>query len=163
MNLEQAVTIAPYMQDFYDEDVTVVISSLQSVIVVINYKNQNLIVSQDEPTNEKTITSQCLKERKRVVMRVPLEKSQFGISYIAIANPLWNNGKLEGAMTVVISGKRYDALKLHDSIEGARAGDKRWGLEVVADEFGKLYESEKNSDLVVSDDVIEVNVSELFN
>ena len=111
MNLEQAVAIAPFMQDFYDEDITVVISGPQNIIVAINHKNLNLGVHKDELTNEKTVTFRCLQEKKRLVMRVPIEKSQFGISYIAIANPLWNNGEMEGAMTVVISDKRYDALK----------------------------------------------------
>lgn len=163
MNLEQAVAIAPFMQDFYDEDVTVVISSMQRVIVVINYKNQNLIVSQDEPTDEKTLTSQCLREKIRLVLQVPIEKSQFGIAYIVIANPLWNNGELEGAMTMVISDKRYNAMKLNDSGGAAKVRDMSRGVAVVADELGKLYKSQKKSDLVISDDVIEVNVSDLFN
>lgn len=163
MNLEQAVAIAPYMQDFYHEDIMVFISTPQSVIVVINYNNLNLVISQDEPTNEKTITFQCLRDKKKLVMRVPIEKSQFGISYIVIANPLWNNGELEGAMTVVISEKRYDALKSNDSNEAARAGDKGRGFAVVAIELGKLYESVKQSTKAISDDIIEVNVSEQFN
>lgn len=163
MNLEQAVAIAPYIQDFYDEDITVVISSPQRVIVVINYKNLNLIVSQDEPANEKTVTFRCLMEKKRIVMRVPIEKSQFGISYIVIANPLWNNGELEGAMTVFISDKRYDDLKLNVSIDAGKVGDKGRSFALVAGEVAKLNESEKQSDLAIYEDIIEVNVSELFN
>lgn len=163
MNLEQAVAMAPHMQDFYDEDITVVISTPKSVIVVINYKNLDLIVNQDDPTNEKTVTFRCLREKKRLVMRVPREKSQFGISYRVIANPLWNHDELEGVMTLVISEKRYDSLKSNDSLEAVKTGDQGRGFAVVADGLGKLYESAKHSALVISEGIIEVNVSEQFN
>lgn len=113
MNLEQAVSIAPYIKDFYDEDVTVVISDPDKVIVAINNKNLNLGVKKDEPMSkyEKTAAMKCFREKKRLVVRVPLEESLFGMSYLAIANPLWNNGEVEGSMSLVISDKRYDALK----------------------------------------------------
>ncbi|EHQ88865.1 methyl-accepting chemotaxis protein [Desulfosporosinus youngiae] len=111
MNLEQAVVMAPWMQDYYAEDITVVVSGLEKVILAINHKNLDLGVQKDEPTSEKTVTYRCMKERRRLVARVPLEASQFAISYIAIANPLWDSGELVGAMTVVISDKRYDTLK----------------------------------------------------
>ncbi|MDQ7092402.1 methyl-accepting chemotaxis protein [Desulfosporosinus sp. PR] len=111
MNLAQAITIAPMMQGFYDEDISVYISDLQNVVLAINHENLNLGVRKGEITNEKTVTFRCLREKKRLVKRVPLEKSQFGISYMAIANPLWNNGELEGAMSIIVSDKRYEALK----------------------------------------------------
>lgn len=113
MNLEQAVAIAPSMKDFYDEDITVLVFSIEKVIVAINHQNLNLKIMNDEPTSkyQKLVTMQCMRERKRLVARVPIEKSQFGISYIAIANPLWMNSELQGVMTVVISDQRYDALK----------------------------------------------------
>lgn len=111
MNLEQAVVIAPYIKDFYDEDVTVIISGLEKIIVALNNKNLNFGVQKDDFTIEGTITFRCLEERKRLVARMPIGKSQFGMSYIAISNPLWNNNEFEGAITVVISDKRYDDLK----------------------------------------------------
>jgi len=113
LNLEQAVAIAPFMQDFYDEDVSVYVFSPDKVVVAINHKNLNLGLQNDESTlkYEKTVSMRCLRERERLVVRVPLEKSQFGISYIAISNPLWNDGELEGVISVAISAKRYDALK----------------------------------------------------
>jgi hypothetical protein len=111
MNVEQALAIAPFMQDFYDQDITVVITNTQTVIFEIIHKNLNIGSHKGEPLNEKTVSSRCIREKKRLVMRVPIEKSQFGISYVAIANPLWNNVELDGVMTVVISDKRYDALK----------------------------------------------------
>ncbi|HBW36797.1 methyl-accepting chemotaxis protein [Desulfosporosinus sp. BICA1-9] len=111
MNLEQALIIAPFIKDFYDEDVTVIISGLEKIILAINNKNLNLGVQKGDLTHEKTITFRCLREKKRLVARMPIEKSQFGMSYIAISNPLWNNDDLEGAITVVISDTRYDDLK----------------------------------------------------
>ena len=113
MNLEQAVEIAPSMKDFYDEDITVLVFSLDKVLVAINHENLNLKIMKNESTSkyEKLVTMRCMREKKRLVIRVPIDKSQFGISYIAIANPLWMNGVLQGVMTVVISDQRYDALK----------------------------------------------------
>ena len=113
MNLEQAVAIAPFMKDFYDEDISVYIFSPEKVVVAINNKTLNLGLQNNESTTkyEKTVSMRCLREKKRLVVRVPIEKSQFGISYVAISNPLWNNGELEGVISVAISAKRYDALK----------------------------------------------------
>ena len=113
MNLEQAVALAPSMKDFYDEDITVLVFSLDKVIVAINHENLDLRIQNDESTSkyEKLVTMQCMREKKRLVVRMPIAKSQFGISYIAIANPLWMNGNLQGAMTVVISDQRYDDFK----------------------------------------------------
>ena len=164
MNLELAVAIAPFMQDFFDDDIVVIISGLKRVVVAINYNYLDLGSPIDEITNEKSITFQCLREKERLVLRVPMEKSQNGISYIAIANPLWNNGELEGVMTVVISDKRYDALSKSDaSIEAACTGDKDRDFLVVTDEVDKLSERAKRSALAIFEDVIEVNVSEQFN
>ena len=113
MNLEQAVAIAPFIKDFYDEDVSVYICSADTVEVGINHGNLNLNVQKGEPSSkyEKTVTMRSFLEKKRLVVRVPVEKSQFGMSYVAIANPLWNNGEVEGAISVIISDKRYDALR----------------------------------------------------
>lgn len=113
MNLEQALAIAPFMKDFYDEDVSVYVFSPVKVVVAINNETLNLGLQNDEPASkyEKTLSMRCMRERKRIVARVPIEKSQFGISYVGIANPLWNNGELEGVISVAISDKRYDALK----------------------------------------------------
>ena len=155
MNLAQAVAIAPFMQDFYDEYITVVISGLHSIIVEINHKNLNLGVHGNELTNEKSVTFRCLREKKRLVIRVPIEKSQSGISYLTIANPLWNNGELEGAMTVIIFDKRYDALKSKLSIEAVRSGVKGSDFAVAANEVGKLSESTKQSSFVIEVDISE--------
>ena len=111
MNLEQALVMAPFIQNFYDEDVTVVVTGPEKVIFALHNKNLNLGVKKDDITSEKTVSFRCMKEKKRLVMRMPIEQSPFGVSYIAIANPLTNNDVIEGAMTVVVSDKRYDDLK----------------------------------------------------
>lgn len=113
MNLEQAVNIAPFVKNFYDEDVSVYVFSPDTVVLAINNENLNLGLQNDDSTSmyQKTVSMRCMREKHRLVARVPIEKSQFGISYIAISNPLWNNGELVGAITVVISDKRYDSLK----------------------------------------------------
>ncbi|MDR3599592.1 MAG: methyl-accepting chemotaxis protein [Desulfosporosinus sp.] len=113
MNLEQAIEIAPSMKDFYDEDITVLVFSIDTVLVAINHENLDLKIQNNESTSkyEKLVTMQCIREKRRLVLRVPIDKSQFGISYLAIANPLWMNGQLQGAITVVISDQRYDELK----------------------------------------------------
>jgi len=113
LNLEQAVAVAPFIKDFYDEDVSVYVFSRDTVVVAINNQNLNLGLQNNEPASkyEKTVSMRCLRARERLVMRVPIEKSLFGISYIAISNPLWNNGELEGVISVATSDKRYDSLR----------------------------------------------------
>jgi len=113
LNLEQAVAFAPFMKDFYDEDVSVYVFSPETVVLAINNKTLNLGLQNNEPSSkyEKTVSMRCMREKQRLVVRVPIEKSQFGISYVAISNPLWKDGELEGVISVAISDKRYDALK----------------------------------------------------
>jgi len=113
LNLEQAVAIAPYMNDFYDEDVSVYVFSSDKVVVAINNDNVNLGMQKDEPTSkyEQSVGMRCMREKQRLVVRVPIEKSLFGMSYVSISNLLWNNGVLEGIISVVISDQRYDELK----------------------------------------------------
>ncbi|TGE31525.1 methyl-accepting chemotaxis protein [Desulfosporosinus sp. Sb-LF] len=113
MNLAQAVEIAPFMENFYDEAISVYVFSPEEVIFALNHETLNLGLQDGEPAlkYENTISVRCMREKRRLVARVPLEKSQFGISYVAITNPLWNDGELEGVISVAISDKRYDALK----------------------------------------------------
>jgi hypothetical protein len=101
------------MNDFYDEDVSVYVLSPDKVIFAMNNKNINLGIQEEESTSkyEKSVGMMSMREKKRLVVRVPIEKSLFGMSYVSISNPLWNNGAVEGVISVVISDKRYDELK----------------------------------------------------
>ena len=55
------------------------------VVVAINNKTLNVGLKNDESTSkyEKTVSMRCLKERKRLVVRVPIEKSH-SKTYISI-------------------------------------------------------------------------------
>lgn len=162
MNLEQAVAIAPFMKDYYDEDVSVFICSRDKVVFSQNHENLNLGVRKDDPAEkyEKTVTMRSLREEKRLVVRVPIEKSQFGLSYIAIANPLWNNGEVEGAMSVVMSDKRYDALKkagleLSKLVNSSRISSEE--LSAMSEELAATARSMENSTLEAKDGLEQIN------
>lgn len=113
MNLNQAMAIAPQISIFYDQDISVYVLSVDEVVIAINHENLNLKIKVGPitPILKKTVTGRCFAEKKRLIARVPLEKSAFRLSYVAIANPLWNHDELEGVITVIISDQRYDDLK----------------------------------------------------
>ncbi|SPF31365.1 Methyl-accepting chemotaxis protein [Candidatus Desulfosporosinus infrequens] len=109
MNLEQAVTIAPFLHQLYEQDITVLVVNTEHVIKTNINPDLDIGVHEGDALSEKSGAYKALSTGKRVVARVN-NKALFKIPYIAIAAPLFDNNKAVGAISVIISTEKYDKL-----------------------------------------------------
>ncbi|KJS50308.1 methyl-accepting chemotaxis protein [Desulfosporosinus sp. BICA1-9] len=111
MNIETCVAIAPYLKDWYEQEVSVIIIDLEKVLYVHKTKETEkmpLTVGLPLEQIEKTISVRALRAGKRMVARQ--DKNAFGIPYIAAANPVFDKGEIVGVITIVISTQKNDLL-----------------------------------------------------
>lgn len=111
MKIETCVKIAPYLKDWYDREVSLIIIDWEKVLYIHKMKGMEKIpisVGMSLESIEKTISVRALRAGKRMVMRQ--DKSAFGIPYIAVANPIFDNSEISGVLTIVISTQNNDLL-----------------------------------------------------
>lgn len=111
MDIETCVAIAPYLKDWYEQEVSVIIIDWEKVLYIHcteEMKKMPITVGMTLDQIEKTISVRALRAGKRLVTRQ--DKTAFGIPYIAIANPIFDNGEIVGVMTIVVSTQNNDLL-----------------------------------------------------
>ncbi|KUO77519.1 MAG: hypothetical protein APF81_07790 [Desulfosporosinus sp. BRH_c37] len=111
VNIETCVAIAPYLKDWYEDEVSVLVIDREKVLFNHNTKElDKMPISVGLPLEqiEKTISVRALRAGKRMVVRQ--DKSAFGVPYIAAANPVFNNGEIVGVVTIIISTRKNDLL-----------------------------------------------------
>lgn len=107
--------VMPLLNDLYSSDVAVTLADLETIIF---YKSGEKIElkgrgagSQPEPLVPGTAIYRAIHEGRRVVVKV-LDKTLFGVTYIATAIPLCNEShKIIGGACVIESTDRQDELK----------------------------------------------------
>jgi len=107
--------VLPFLNELYSSDVAVTLADLEKIIF---YKSGEKIElkaksagSQPEPIVEGTAIYRAIHEGRRVVVKV-INKSLFGVAYIATAIPLYNDShEIVGAACVIESTDRQDELK----------------------------------------------------
>lgn len=112
MKIEHVLSIVPNLQEWYDQDISVFVANHNNVIGTYNNPRLNLGVQIGQPVEmyKGTITYKVLQSGERMVAQVSKEKSQFSIPYVAICSPIKDEGKFVGAITIVISTEKYNAL-----------------------------------------------------
>lgn len=112
MHIQSAVDIAPHLQAWYDEDISVYVFDTEKVLAAINHPKINLGVNVGDLFEDlkSTISYKAIMAKQRLVKKVDLSNSQFGIPYVAISNPIFDNDQIAGVMTVVVSTEAFDAL-----------------------------------------------------
>jgi len=111
MKIETCVAIAPYLKDWYDQEISIIIIDQEKVLYNHSIKEmEKMPLAAGMPLEqiEKTVSVRALRAGKRMVVRQ--DKSAFGIPYIAAANPVFDNGEIVGVITLVISTKKNDLL-----------------------------------------------------
>ncbi|KUO73715.1 MAG: hypothetical protein APF81_02090 [Desulfosporosinus sp. BRH_c37] len=111
MNIETCTEIAPYLKDWYEQEVSLIIIDREKVLYIHKIKEmEKMPISAGMPLEqiEKTISVKALRAGKRMVARQ--DKTAFGIPYIAAANPVFDNGEVVGVITIVISTQNNDLL-----------------------------------------------------
>lgn len=107
--------VMPFLNELYTSDVAVTLADLEKIIF---YKSGEKIElkaksagAQPEPLVEGTAIYRAIHEGRRVVVKV-VNKSLFGVTYIATAIPLYDdNHKIIGGACVIESTDRQDELK----------------------------------------------------
>ncbi|AET69167.1 methyl-accepting chemotaxis protein [Desulfosporosinus orientis DSM 765] len=112
MKIDHVVSIAPFMQEWYEQDISVFVVNHEQVLAANNNPRLNLGVRTGDTTEKykSTITYKVLQSGERTIAYVPKEKSQFSIPYLAISSPIDDDGTLAGVITIVISTEKYNAL-----------------------------------------------------
>lgn len=112
MKIEHAVSVAPHLQEWYNQDISVFVANHQQVLAANNHPKLNLGVKAQDSIDlyKSTITYKALQADERIVAFVPKEKSQFSIPYLAVSCPIHDDGDLVGVITVVISTEKYNNL-----------------------------------------------------
>lgn len=112
MLIQSAVDIAPYLQQWYEEDISVYVFDKEKALAAINHPKLNLGVYVGQPLEElkSTLSYRTITTQQRLVGKVDITKSQFGIPYVAISNPIFDQTDFVGGMTVVMSTESFDTL-----------------------------------------------------
>lgn len=112
MKIEHVISIAPHLQEWYDQDISIFVANPENVLAAYNHPRLNLGVQIGDPIEKykSTITYKVLQSGERTVANVSKERSQFSIPYVAISSPIRDDGKLVGVITIVVSTERYNTL-----------------------------------------------------
>lgn len=112
MRLEDAMAMAPNLQEWYDQAISVIVADTNKILYTHMHPSLNLPMRKDTPLEmyKNTATYRALVNKKRIVAYFDKDKSQFSIPYVAISSPILNETTILGAMTVVVSTEKYDTL-----------------------------------------------------
>ncbi|MDK2917313.1 MAG: hypothetical protein PWQ37_46 [Candidatus Petromonas sp.] len=112
--LKRYVDIAPYVNDFTEDDLAVAISDKEKVIKCVPGKNVNLRVVEGQLLNNELALFQSMKQKKKVTVFIP--KEIHGAPMTATSIPIIDeDGQIIGAIATVknVSDKEelYDIIK----------------------------------------------------
>lgn len=112
MKLEAALSLAPELAKWYDQDVSVYVTDTEKFVVACNHPNLDLRIKEGDSLEKYkgSMTYKSLVTKQRIEAYVSKSDSIFGVGYVAICNPIIDDGQVVGVMTVDISTERYDAL-----------------------------------------------------
>lgn len=112
MQFTDVVKVAPFLHGCYDQEVTIYVTDTEKMVVASPGEEIDLGITENQSINtlKGTISYHVLQSQKREIVKVTKDNSQFGIPYVAIGNPIFENNKIAGAITIVLSTERYDSL-----------------------------------------------------
>lgn len=111
LKLEHAIAIAPELQKWYEQAVSVFVIDKEKVLVTSFHPDLDIGVRQGDLMEQykQSGAYKALHSGERVVVRVN-DQSRFKIPYVSIAAPIRDEGLVIGAMSVVISTEQFDSL-----------------------------------------------------
>jgi len=112
MKLEQVLAIAPNMHEWYDQDISVIVTDHKNVLGAYNNPRLDLGVQAGELMEKykDSAAYTVLRTGQRMVTHVSKEQSQFSVSYVAICSPIKDGGEFVGAITIAVSTEKNNAL-----------------------------------------------------
>lgn len=111
MKLEHAIAVAPELQEWYEQAVSVFVIDKERVLVTSFHPDLDIGVRQGDSMEQykQSGAYKALHSGERVVVRVN-DQTRFKIPYVSIAAPIRDEGLVIGAMSVVISTEQFDSL-----------------------------------------------------
>lgn len=111
MKLETMIEIAPLLQQWYDQDITILVVDTEKVIHTTIHEKLDIGVraGQSMEMYQQSGAYKALKSGERVTARVN-DKERFPIPYVTMSAPIKDEGNIVGAMSVVVSTEQYDKL-----------------------------------------------------
>lgn len=112
MKLESILDVVPLITDLYDQDISLYVTDTERFLVARNHPKLNLGVQEGQLLEnlQKSVIYQTVQTGERITRHVDIDHSIFGIPYVVIANPIVDNNILVGAISIVISIEKYNAL-----------------------------------------------------
>lgn len=109
MRLESVLDVAPHIKDWYEQDVSVLVTDLERVIKT--YMNPRLDIGfrEGDLVPEQSAAYKVIQAGQRIIARIT-DKTKFTIPYVAISNPIIDNEIVVGAISLVVSIEQYDKL-----------------------------------------------------
>jgi hypothetical protein len=111
LKLEHAIVLAPELQEWYEQAVSVFVIDKERVLVTSFHPDLDIGVRQGDSMEQykQSGAYKALHSGERVVVRVN-DPIRFKIPYVSIAAPIRDEGQIVGSMSVVISTEQFDSL-----------------------------------------------------
>lgn len=108
--LEHFAYVLPYLNSMLTSDCSVGLSDLEKQIVYVPSKTLDLKIPKDAPLKPGSGMYRAIHEQRRIVAK--MDKSLWGVPFIAVANPIYNSQReIIGAVVVNETIDRQDNLK----------------------------------------------------
>lgn len=112
MKLESVLDMAPSLQTWYDEEISVLVMDEKEVLAFYPHPNLDFGFHAGQPTDmyQSTISYRAIKTKERQVSYVSIDESQFKIPYVAISSPIMDGNVFQGVLTIIFSSEKFDTL-----------------------------------------------------
>lgn len=108
--LEHFAYVLPHLNDMLTSDCSVGLSDLEKQILYVPSKTLDLKIPKDTPLKPGSGMYRAIHEQRHIVAK--MDKSLWGVPFIAVANPIYNSrGEIIGAVVVNETVDRQDNLK----------------------------------------------------
>lgn len=108
MKLEAYAEIAGELQSLYNEEVMITLFDTEKIIAYYPGPHMNANLKVGQPIPKGSNGEAAIQTGQRVLRR--MSKEAFGVPYVGIAQPIFENGKVVGAIAIAASTERYDIL-----------------------------------------------------
>jgi len=109
LKLDSVIDVAQNIKDWYEQDVTVLVTDLERVVKSCINPKLDIGFHEGDMVPEQSAAYKAIRSRQRIIVRVN-DKTKFRIPYVAISNPIIDNEIVVGAISLVISIGQYDKL-----------------------------------------------------
>lgn len=159
MKLVSVLDVAPGIQDWYEQDVTVIVTDPEKVIKTFINPNLDIGVREGDIVPERSGAYKALRNKQRIMAKVN-DLTLFKIPYVVISNPIIDGEIVVGAISLVISVDQYEKLvnmgeELLAAVEEIAASAEN--LSAQSEEFSETAKKMANETETVKNDISHVN------